>query len=540
MHVQGRFADALRAVVGAVLRVLDAGAAAGSELADRSELPAGKRLRGAAPLQRLEQRGAAAGQGDSGRRQPGDEPEPDPVQPAHDHGRAAARTTTAAPVRPHLSATRADHRRLQQRATRRHDNEQFAAGDGADGVRPARADRFARTCTGRASSGSPSRSSGWLSATSMARPSSLRALAPQRCAEPFAEWHSMFDTGSGGTINSNMATYNEIVNRESAQYPDPPTDPTAAPTADPAGNTRPVPARSACPWRRADDHRRDALAGQTVPFDFSPASGDSWPDYRPFGLKLVPGTNPSQNAVQAVNVDTTNRLITFTLTKGDTVILNLCSTCDTADIPLFGAQDSMVRTVRRGRGRARPVLVDHPRRPGGARVRRAAAAADARVPQSPDAATRRRATRLLRSRATSPTAPRARARSIYWRAGAIRSTIRSITCPSRDPARPNPNLRPTTNSPVATVPSATNPLANAGSQLYTATDRFSARHEFFDTKHRNVTYHGVATSQFSEFYPPGTNVTKSDGASGARRHPVERPARTRRRSPTWYRSTTGN
>ncbi|MBO0709637.1 MAG: hypothetical protein J2P44_14840, partial [Candidatus Dormibacteraeota bacterium] len=86
--------------------------------------------------------------------------------------------------------------------------------------------------------------------------------------------------------------------------------------------------------------------------------------------------------------------------------------------------------------------------------------------------------------------------------------------PVQGPGAPDPNLRLTSNSPVATIPSDTSPLQNAGSQLYSATDRFSARHEFYDTKHRNVTYHGVATSRFSEFYDPGTNVTKSSA------HPV--------------------
>jgi hypothetical protein len=76
------------------------------------------------------------------------------------------------------------------------------------------------------------------------------------------------------------------------------------------------------------------------------------------------------------------------------------------------------------------------------------------------------------------------------------------------PGAPDPSLRQTNNSPVVTLPSATSPLASAGSQDASATDRFGARHEFFDTKRRKVTYHAIATSRFSEFYTPGTDVTK--------------------------------
>ena len=340
---------------------------------------------------------------------------------------------------------------------------------------------------------------------------SLRALAPQRCAEPFAEWHSMFDNGSGGAINGNMATYNEIVNRESAQYPDPPTDPTAAPTVIPLAT--PVPYLPDPLARGGVLTITDGtLGGQTVPFDFSPASGDNWPDYRPYGLKLVPGTNPPQNAVQAVNVDTTNRLITFTLTKGDTVILNLCSTCDTADIPLFGlsswfnqfdaaaaasgqywsitpaVQVELVYAVQQ------PLLTpEFPSLPTPPR-----AAGDTFAPLEGELTYSPKSTSTIDLLAS-------------W-GDPVDDPIHNL--PVQGPGAPNPNLRPTTNSPVATVPSATNALASSGSQLYTATDLFSARHEFYDTKHRNVTYHGVATSQFSEFYPPGTNVTKATA------HPV--------------------
>jgi hypothetical protein len=343
--------------------------------------------------------------------------------------------------------------------------------------------------------------------------SSSRALAPQRCAEPFAEWHSMFDTGTGGAIDNSMATYNEIVNRESAQYPDLPANPATPPTqivlSDPVPYL-PDPIARGGVLTVTDG----TLAGQTVPFDFSPATGGSWPDFRPVGVKLIPGSNPPQNAAQTVNFDATSRLITCKLTKGDTIAMNLSATCNQSDIALFALKDLFPSgtfdagdaavgkywaitpfvTVELIYAVQQPLL----------------------TPEFP----------------TFPTPPRAAGETFAPLEGDLTYSPKSTSTidllaswgdpvddpvnnlPVQGPGTPNPTLRQTTNSPVATVPSATNPLASSGSQLYTATDRFSARHEFFDTKHRNVTYHAVATTQFSEFYAPGTNVTKSTA------HPV--------------------
>jgi hypothetical protein len=52
-------------------------------------------------------------------------------------------------------------------------------------------------------------------------------------------------------------------------------------------------------------------------------------------------------------------------------------------------------------------------------------------------------------------------------------------------------------STVFTIPSSQK-------QLATETDRFEGRHEFFDTKHRDVTYTGKSTSSFTEHYQGST------------------------------------
>jgi hypothetical protein len=343
--------------------------------------------------------------------------------------------------------------------------------------------------------------------------SSSRALAPQRCAEPFAEWHSMFDTGTGGAIDNSMATYNEIVNRESAQYPDLPANPATPPTqivlSDPVPYL-PDPIARGGVLTVTDG----TLAGQTVPFDFSPATGGSWPDFRPVGVKLIPGSNPPQNAAQTVNFDATSRLITCKLTKGDTIAMNLSATCSQSDIALFALKDLFPSgTFDAGDAAAgkywaitpfvtveliyavqQPLLTpEFPNFPTPPR-----AAGDTFAPLEGDLTWSPKSTSTIDLLAS-------------W-GEPVDDPVNNL--PVQGPGAPNANLRQTTNSPVATIPSATNSLASSGSQDYTATDRFSARHEFFDTKHRNVTYHAVATSQFTEFYPPGTNVTKSTA------HPV--------------------
>ena len=158
---------------------------------------------------------------------------------------------------------------------------------------------------------------------------SVRALAPMPISAWFAEVHSMFDTGPGGALDPKA--YGVITPAESKRYAT--TSPLAVGVTPPAISlTDPVPflpdpvARGG-----ALAVQNDAIAGDpTVSFDFSPAPGDSWPNYRPFGLRIAPGSQI------AATVDTNARIVTFTLTPGDTVFLQLSSTCDVGDLKLFG------------------------------------------------------------------------------------------------------------------------------------------------------------------------------------------------------------
>ncbi len=112
---------------------------------------------------------------------------------------------------------------------------------------------------------------------------SVRALAPQRCQEPFAEWHGMFDTG--GAIDGSTTTYDEIVNRESEQYLDPPATVDLTSSVpylpDPLARGGVLSVPTTIP--------PEPLSGQAFTFDFSPETGQ---------LAHLPAVRPHARAKQ--------------------------------------------------------------------------------------------------------------------------------------------------------------------------------------------------------------------------------------------------
>jgi hypothetical protein len=334
---------------------------------------------------------------------------------------------------------------------------------------------------------------------------SVRVLFPPRTSEPFAEWHGVFDTGAGGAIDPSMTTYNEIVNRESARYPDPPANPATAP--------KPITLTAAVPFL-PDPLARGAaltvtngtLVNQTIPFDFSPASGGSWPNYRPFGLQLVPGAAAPSDAKQSFTVDNTHRLVTFRLTEADTIVVNLTSTCKTGDVPLFalGYVDGVALDANAVATGQYWAITPNVQLELIYAVQKPLLTPEFSSLPTPGRNAGDTFADLIGDLVWSPKSTSTIDVLANW-GEPVDDPVNNL--PVQGPGTPNPNLRQTTNSPVSNIPSTTEPLASAGTQDYTATDRFSIRHEFFDTKHRNVTYHAVATSQFSEFYPAGTAVT---------------------------------
>jgi hypothetical protein len=341
---------------------------------------------------------------------------------------------------------------------------------------------------------------------------SLRAVYPQRVSGQFAEAHGMFDTSTG---DPNPAAYTTIVPRESGQYPDPPQPPLDASTAPAAITlTQAVPflpdplARGALLVLERDD-------GTTASFniDFSPASGNSWPDYRPFGIELVAGS------ALGASVDHSRRVITFSLTPGDDVTVHLSATCAAGDVALLGI----------------PALFSGTPDPADVAGGTWWAVTPAVDLQFTYAVQFPLETPELSGLSTQRFAGYTRAPIYGQLAWSPKSTaevdiVAAWSEPVDDPGHgvlqgpgtPNPQPRQISGSPVATLtPDRTrtavgdNNLQPSDDGVTAASDPVSFDHEFFDTKYRVVSYSGVASSAFAECYPDGTPLSVNSTTSAS-------------------------
>jgi hypothetical protein len=324
---------------------------------------------------------------------------------------------------------------------------------------------------------------------------SRRAIAPGRVSEAFAETMGMFDQADGRPDGS-ASVHSLIAGRDGATYGVARVPAGTTPTA--IALTSPVP-------YLPDPIARGALLNLLIEgvsavanADFSPASGAGWPDFRPFGLQLTAG------GALGASTDSGDRTVTVTLTPGDTVTAELSATCTDADIALFDPS----------------LLPDFD----------AAEAAAGHCWLTTPPIQLELAYAVQRPLAT-PEFPQGLVadddfgRTFAWIVGALSYSPKSTSTielladwgdpvddplnglPVQGPGAPDASLRQTTNSHVETLPSIKAPLLAAGTQATSATDSLTVTHEFHDTKHRNVTYHAIATTRFPECYPAGTDVT---------------------------------
>lgn len=324
-------------------------------------------------------------------------------------------------------------------------------------------------------------------------PSSVRAIAPSRIAEAFAELHGVFDTASGGGPDGGSTTYQLIAGREGTRYPlSSTTTSSGSPLWDAISLTGAVPYLPDPLARGGTLHvTTGPLSGATHKVDFSPASGRKWPDYRPFGIRLVPG------ASQAISVDTGKRELSFALAKGDTVQAKLSSYVNKADLDMLGVYVWIYEFY----GGSVPSAFDTDATDGLVWALTPYTMIElihaVRIP--------------LKVPELKPIAPH---RAVGWTyaelVGALvyspKSTARTELLASwvepvdggpgtaipQGPGSPHDKQVPR-SSTVFTIPSS---LA----QQDTAVEEFSGRHEFFDHKHRFVNYRGRATSAFTEHY----------------------------------------
>jgi len=318
-------------------------------------------------------------------------------------------------------------------------------------------------------------------------PSSVRALAPSRIAESFAELHGVFDTRTSSMINGNVATYDLITSQESQRY----TPGTAI------SFTASVP------------YLPDPLAaGVTLTMLDAPFANDSyqlsfshqaWPAYQPLGLELVPAVS-----IPTVNIDDTNHQIVVGLAQGDTVTAQVSSYVAITDLPKLGmyqwlstyfhgsVPSSLTNQITGGLVWAitpyttvqfvyavqKPLLVPTIASPLG--VKHAGWTYEqlsGNLTYSPKSTAR---TDLLAS----------------WGDPVDNGPGTGVP---QGPGSSDTTLAPR-QSTVLTMPSSY-------TQDTSATEPFAGQHQFFDTKHREVTYTAKSTSRFTEHYQGSTSLT---------------------------------
>ncbi len=327
---------------------------------------------------------------------------------------------------------------------------------------------------------------------------SVRGLAPPRSSQLFAEHHGMFDVGTPGSVTLDKTTYTLIAARESALYPDAeivPTDPVPY---------LPDPLARGAALTVTDG----PLAGHSIVPDFSPAAGHAWPDYRPYRLVLAPGP------AALLTADLAQRAVTFALTKGDTAVARLSTgNLTDADLALLGVYGWVADTFG-GPGQV-PI------------AKKTAAATGQNWAITPY--TELELVYAVRQPLLTPEFVLASNRDPGDTFANLRGEFIPVSRkstskvdllaqwnePVDDPSIPGDPSGPgapdtagvTIDRPVFPITIA----ADGGPD----TDDIQGRQEFFDTKHRVITYSTNATSRFTEYFVETLDVVATPGTTAA-------------------------
>lgn len=332
-----------------------------------------------------------------------------------------------------------------------------------------------------------------------------RQVVPARTWQRQAEEHGLFDLrlGPGKPAGIDKAWYDRIVAREAISLASlgqlDPNDPLSSGDGVDEGTFFIPQALDVVPYLPDPLTRGAALQGlpgtDGLPYfvDFSPKPGAAWPDYRPFLLRLVePGAPFQEGPAGAPKLDTQPdgvRVLTVQLPKADVLRVRVSSTLDPADLDRLGMwqwADGAVSVTDASEGRVWLLtpyrlltLVHAVRQP-------------LRTPEFVGP-------KIVRGYGT--TFANVLDRMTFSRKSTAKVELLGTWREPIDggPGTPDPQLVTFDRALAITIP--VDPSGNDGILVV------DHRHEFHDTRHRTVTYTGIATTRFTEYFVERLKLT---------------------------------
>ena len=315
-----------------------------------------------------------------------------------------------------------------------------------------------------------------------------RFIVPARTSQRMAEFHGAFDVTSGGQSILNPNSYELIVSRESKTIPG---------TQDPKG----PPGSLYTPTLTETPYLPDVLARGAAFQDLPGTKGaytwkftGAWPDYEPFRVILLQPPAPHQLGPPGPPVkgsDSTGPFLEVQLPKADIIQVRLSSTLLSGDLALLGVWSWAGGAIPAAQAQDGEVwmltpfqtltLVHAVRQP-------------LRTPEF---------NKLGAGRSVGDT---------FATLGDVMSFSRKSTSKvevyaswsepiDEGPGAPTPFLR-TVDQTLAFPCDIDRPIAGETEAEEELHFLLEESHEFYDTKHRSVTYTAVATTKFEEYFEP--------------------------------------
>lgn len=332
-----------------------------------------------------------------------------------------------------------------------------------------------------------------------------RHVTPPRSPQRLAEQHGLFDTAATSTtpstVDGSAATFMLIANREAKSFKDigGVVDPDDSPdTLYLPGASFVIPYLPDLLTVGAAFRDLPGATGVVKTYDFSPdPSSDfgGWPNYRPFRLVVIEPPAPNQEGPAAPPLFSSSRVLTVQLPKGDTVKVRLSCTLDPAHLEQLGIWRWLAAAVPAADLAGWQNLVTLGQHwmltPYRTLTLVHAVRQPLRTPEfSNPSSTRALGNTFAVIRDTMTFSRKSTSKVEVY--GAWHDFVDDGVTPPTLPAGPGEPREALAFSVPLLRPGAPTP-----DDLHlTVQDR----HEFHDTKHRDVTYTSIATTAFSEYF----------------------------------------